>query len=167
MHGQIIIPLTGTDRVDEVLPYLERVAQPGIKVVFLVHVGLSRFNEITRQLLAIHTGLIAGCSPGHTGGIDFIDERLRAAEDKIITACAALRKNGTEIIVSVFSCSVRKMVREYARREEIHLVMMRGNNGNCLTRTLRRAVSRLHILRRKTLPPVLLFHPSSIAERFR
>ena len=167
MHGQIIIPLTGTDRIDEVLPYLERVAQPGVKVVFLIHVGLGRFDEITRQLLAIHTGVISACSPGHAGDIDLINERLRSAEDTILAACAALRQNGTEIIVSVFSCSVRKMVREYARREEIHLVMMRGNNGNCLTRTLRRAVSRLHILRRKTLPPVLLFHPSSIAERFR
>jgi len=52
MARQILIPLSGTDRIEKVLPYLEQSAHVGVKVVFVVHYGLSGFRELMDQLLA-------------------------------------------------------------------------------------------------------------------
>lgn len=166
MAGQIIIPLSGSDRLEEVLPYLERVAQPEMKAVFLIHVGLSHFEEIANQLLTIDTGLGSGFLLGRNNGDELVKQQIRLAEEKIFPACAALRARGMEIRVSVFAGSVRKAVRDYALKEEVHLVMMRVEGGNWFTRTLRHVVSHLARFRAQTLPPVLLFHPSSIIGGF-
>lgn len=166
MACQIVIPMSGSDRIEEVLPYLESVAQPKMKAVFLIHVGLSHFDEITAQLLASDTGL-GFESPSARNDNEFTKEHLRLAEEKILPRCAALRAGGMEIIVSVFTGSWRTAVRDYARNEEVHLVMMHGRVGNWLSRALRRAVSHVRRLRAETLPPVLLFHPNSIPGRLR
>ena len=36
MAKQILVPLTKGDRVEEIISYVEKVAQPGMKVVFLL-----------------------------------------------------------------------------------------------------------------------------------
>lgn len=66
MAGQILVPLSGSDRIELFLPYVKQIAQPGMKVVFLVHLGASRFKELTNQLLAIHTGIQPAFLPGQT-----------------------------------------------------------------------------------------------------
>jgi hypothetical protein len=68
MAGQILVPLRVSDRIALFLPYVEQIAQPGMKVVFLVHLGLSRFKELTDQLLAIHTGIQPAFLPGQSEG---------------------------------------------------------------------------------------------------
>ena len=166
MPGRIIIPMSGSDRIDEVLPYLERVAQPDMKAVFLIHIDLSRFEEMTGQLLAIDTGLGSASLPGRNNSDELLEQRIRLAEARIFPACAALRARGVEIVVNVFAGSLRKAVRDYTLQEEVHLVMMRGEAGSRLIRTLRHAVSYLRRFRPETpLPPVLLFHPTSIPGR--
>lgn len=167
MACQIVIPMSGSDRIEEVLPYLESVAQPKMKAVFLIHVGLSHFDEITAQLLASDTGLVSGSFSARNDN-EFAKEPLRFAKEKILPRCTALRAGGMEITVSVFTGSWREAVRAYARNEEVHLVMMRGQMGNWLSRVLRRFVS--HLRRFKATPPpppVLLFHPNSIPGRLR
>jgi hypothetical protein len=62
--GKIIVPLRGSDRIEQFLPYIEQVAQQGMKVVFLVHFGVSHFKELTDQLLAIHMGIQPAFLPG-------------------------------------------------------------------------------------------------------
>jgi hypothetical protein len=165
MASQIIIPLSRSDQIEEILPYLERVAQPGMKIVFLIHIGLRRFEAITAQLLAINSGLFFLSCP--TDEDQFVRRQIRSAEEHIFACCSALRGKGIEMMVSVFAGSLRKVIHDYAQQDEVHLVMMRGGTGGWLTRTLRHIVSRLHRFRTETLPPVLLFHPTSIVGRLR
>jgi hypothetical protein len=37
MSKKILVPLRQNDRTEEMVPYVEKVARPGMKVVFLVH----------------------------------------------------------------------------------------------------------------------------------
>jgi hypothetical protein len=37
MAEKILVPLKRHDRVEEVIPYIEKVTQPGTSVVFLIH----------------------------------------------------------------------------------------------------------------------------------
>jgi hypothetical protein len=39
MPSQILVPLKRSDRVEQFLPYIDQVAQPGIQIVFLVPYG--------------------------------------------------------------------------------------------------------------------------------
>ena len=57
MAKQILVPISRNDRVKEMIPYVERVAQPGMKVVFLVRYPVDSFDEYIR----------AGRATGETG----------------------------------------------------------------------------------------------------
>jgi nucleotide-binding universal stress UspA family protein len=164
--GKILIPLRDYDGVELFIPYIEKVARPGSIIVFLIHVGHWRFKTITDQLLAIHTGLSPTLLPGDSDD-EIIAHRMRAAEQEIFPACVALREKGMEIMVSVFAGPLRKVVRDYAEREEIHLIMMQGTARNWLSRSIRTVGSFVNLFRVQALPPVLVFHPSSVAGRAR
>ena len=55
MRCQILVPIKGRDHIEEFLPYLEDMARPDTKIVFLVHLNVDRFSELTRQLLTIQS----------------------------------------------------------------------------------------------------------------
>ena len=166
MACQIVIPMSGSDRIEEVLPYLESVAQPKMKAVFLIHVGLSQFHEITAQLLASGSGVEPESVSAAGNGGELTRKHLPLAEKEILPRCEELRAAGMDIIVSVFTGSWRKAVLDYARNEEVHLVMMRGKAG-WLSRMLRRMVSHIRRFKAATPPPVLLFRPNAIPGRLR
>jgi hypothetical protein len=42
MAEQILVPLKRNDRVEVIIPYLEKVTQPGMRVVFLAHYPVDR-----------------------------------------------------------------------------------------------------------------------------
>jgi nucleotide-binding universal stress UspA family protein len=165
MDGQLLVPLRGSDRIEQFLPYIEQIARPGVKVVFLVHLGTGRFQEIFDQLVAIHTGSAPALLSVRNADPESLNRRSRLIREKILLRCEALRKRGVEISVGLFAGSLRTAVREFAQKENVQLVIMRGATRNWLARILRKVGSVLHFFRPQTLPPVLLFHPSSFAGR--
>ncbi|MDP9131427.1 MAG: hypothetical protein M3N35_13685 [Candidatus Binatota bacterium] len=56
MRRQILVPIKGRDHIEEFLPYLEDMARSDTKIVFLVHLDVDRFSELTGQLLTIQSG---------------------------------------------------------------------------------------------------------------
>ena len=163
MEGQILVPLSGSDRIEVFLPYVERIAQPGMKVVFLVHLGLSRFKELTDSLLAIHTGIQPAFLPGQSEeGI--VEDVRRSAQQRVISACEVLRTRGVTVDVNIYSGRLRRVVKDYLEKEDVHLVIMRPNMDR-LTACLHKIGSLLRFFKPTTVPPVRLLHPSSIAGR--
>ena len=162
MAGQILVPLRGSDQIEQFLPYIERVAQPGMRVVFLFHFGFSGFKELTDQLLAIHTGIRPAFLPGKSS-VDMVENKRRSVERKLLPACELLQHRGIRIDVNVCAGRLQTVVQEYLKKEEVHLVMMRPA-GNRLMGYLRK-ISRIPgFVKPPTVPPVLLLHPSNIAE---
>jgi hypothetical protein len=162
MARQILVPLRGSDRIEQFLPYIEQVAQPGMRVVFLVHFGVSAFKELTDQLLAIHTGIRPAFLPGKSS-IDMVENKRRSVDRQFLPACELLRQRGIRISVNVCAGRLQTVVQEYLKKEEVHLVMMRPA-GNGLMGYLRK-ISRIpRFVKPPTVPPVLLLHPSNIAE---
>jgi nucleotide-binding universal stress UspA family protein len=160
-HKQkILVPLRDHESVELFLPYVQELARPGSTIIFLVPISHSRFSLITDQLLAINTGFSAG-SPISRNEEKLLASRVSSVKQEIFLACVALRENGVKIIVSVFAGSLRKVVRDYAQREDIHLIIMRGRAGNLLTRAARKLGFLANVCRTRALPPVLLFHASS------
>ena len=42
--NKILVPLKRHDQIEEIMPYIEKVAEPGAGVVFLVHHPVSGFK---------------------------------------------------------------------------------------------------------------------------
>jgi nucleotide-binding universal stress UspA family protein len=164
MAGQILVPLRGSDRIELFFPYVEQIAQPGMKVVFLVHLGLSRFKELTDQLLTIHTGIRPALLPGQGSEEAVVEDTRRSAQERVLSACEVLRDRGVTVDVNVYAGRLRRVVREYLEKEDVQLVIMRPNIDR-LTACLRKIGSLLRFFKPETVPPVLLLHPSNIVGR--
>jgi len=161
--GQIIVPLRGSDRIEQFLPYIEQVARRGMKVVFLIHFGMSRFKELTDQLMAIHTGIQPAFLPGQSEeGI--VEEARRSARQRVLSACQTLREKGVTVDVSIYSGRLRRVLKDYLEKEDVYLVMMRPNLDR-VAGYLGKIGSAFRFFKPATVPPVLLLHPSNIVER--
>ena len=160
--GKIIVPLRGSDRIEQFLPYIEQVAQHGMKVVFLVHFGVSHFQELTDQLLAIHMGIQPAFLPGQSEEA-IVEDARRSAQQRVLVACETLWKKGVTVDVSIYSGRLRRVVRDYLEKEDVYLVMIHPN----LDRVARYLCKIGSAFRFKpaTVPPVLLLHPSDIVGR--
>jgi hypothetical protein len=166
MAKEIVVALKRKDQVEEIIPYIEKVAQPGMAVVFLVPVVSGGFKEFTNQLLAIHTGIRPALLPGNGGGA-LRREEIRSAEGQILPHCKALRKKGIGLGVSGYAGTLWTVVRGLAEKEEVHLVMIGPRRPSLAIRLLRKAGSFFHAFKSYGPPPVLLVNPSSIVGRSR
>jgi hypothetical protein len=164
MAGQILVPLRRSDRIELFLPYIEQIAQPGLKVVFLVQLGSSGFKELAGQLLAIHTGIRSAYLPERICEGDGAEKRRHLAERQVNAACQSLRERGIKLEVHGYEGSLQRIVRQYLDRENVQLVMMRPSS-NWLAASLRKIASVLRFFTPPSAPPVLLLHPSNPGER--
>jgi hypothetical protein len=160
MPGQILVPLRRSDRVELFLPYVEQIAQPGRKVVFLVALGRSGFKELTGQLLATHTGIRFGYLLERVCKEE-VENRRRSAEQQINSACRSLRERGVNFEVHGYVGPLQTIVHQYVEKENVQLVMMRPST-NWLADSLRKIASAFRFLNPPIAPPVLLLHPSEV-----
>ncbi len=54
---KILVPLKRHDRVEEVIPYIEKVTQPGMSVVFLIHHPVNSFKWLQAYCGIMQCGL--------------------------------------------------------------------------------------------------------------
>jgi hypothetical protein len=161
--GQIIVPLRGSDRIEQFLPHIVQVVQPGMHIVFLVNFGTSRFKELTDSLLAIHTGIQPVFLPGQSeSGI--VENARRSAQERAFAACQSLRQRGVTVAVNVYSGRLRRVLNDYLEKEDVYLVMMRPNLDR-VAAYLGKIGSAFRSFKPATVPPVLLLHPSNIGGR--
>ena len=159
MPSQILVPLKSSDRVEQFLPYIEQVAQPGMQIVFLVPYGSAGFGPLLDKLLIIQTGVDPESLPGRSKPEDLLEERKQVAMAALLPACAALRDRGIDIAVYVYLGRLRDVVRRHMEQGTVHLVIMRLGSDGLLTSFLHKIGSFARLLNPSAFPPVLLFRP--------
>ncbi len=158
MNRQLLVPLRGGDRIEDILPYVRDVAQPGMTVVFLVHFGSNRFKELAAQLLTINSGLPATFDDGASAHQQSnVERRIQLAADK-------LRQRGVEIKVKFYTGSLRRLMRQCMETEPVKWVIMRPARSRLL-RWCHTVAAALRVAGPPTPAPVLLFDPNSVARR--
>ncbi len=163
MAGQILVPLKKHDRIEEILPYLEKIAQSGMRVVFLMHYPMTGgFDWLQYQ-----GGMgepVEGATLAANKRDSSEEERERQlAEHRLFLAQEALRKKGVEIIVDVYTGSLRRVIEDYKAGGDVHWIMMRTARGNPIMRLLGRKDPFFGIFKRSSFSPVLLLHPGVFA----
>ena len=156
MVKQILVPISRNDRVKEMIPYVERVAHPGMKVVFLVRYPVDGFDEYIRAGRATgETGIPNPKKVKQIAARYSWESQQQLARQKVIPACDALQKKGAEVTVDVYTGSLRRTVRTYAHSGDIHLMMANAGIRQLISRSLKYLFSILRSSKRPSFAPTL------------
>jgi hypothetical protein len=157
MNKKILVPLAQNDRSEEMIPYVEKVARPGMKVVFLVRYPVDGFIWAKEEF-----GMKAALETKKLVNYYSWEGNLRRAEEKVSSAYAALRPKGIEVAVDVYGGSLKKAVRSHTRNGDVHLIMTRAGIVDWIARLFDGTASVFDWFRRPRLSPVLLINPRTI-----
>ena len=159
MAEKILVPLKRHDRVEEVVPYIEKVTQPGTSVVFLIHHPVNSF-----KWLQAYCGIM-GCRLERTLAIRRMVEsysvkmRRQLAQQKVFHTCEALHKLGVKVAVEIYTGSLRETLRRYVLGGDVDLIVMRPGIGHRIMNLLQGMVSIPNTIRQAALSPVFVLSP--------
>ncbi len=164
MAENILVTLKKGDRVGEIVPYIEEVAKPGTKVVFLmrypVTISVEYMELVQGTLVAKEWGEQATMAAKALGQKYSSEEQVRLAGRQVYPTCEGLRKKGVETDIKLYEGSLRKAVRNYTRNGGVQLIMTSPGIGLRIMNFLQKTVGLFGLLKRPSFAPVLLFHPN-------
>ena len=159
MAEKILVPLKRHDRVEEVVPYIEKVTQPGTSVVFLIHHPVNSL-----KWLQAYCGIM-GCGLERTVAIRRMVEsysmkmRSQLAHQKVFHTCEALHRLGVKMAVEIYTGSLRKTLRGYVLGGDVDLIVMRPGIEHRIMNFLQGMVSIPNMIRQTALSPVFVLSP--------
>jgi hypothetical protein len=160
MAEKILVPLKNRDQIEEIMPYIAKVAEPSGSVVFLVHHPVSGFEWLQAYCGIAQCGLVKALAVRRMIESYSFKSRMQLAQRRVFQACEILHDMGLNFTVDVYTGSLSKMLRSYANHEEAQLVVMRPGIGQRIMSFLQGVESIGTILRRPAASAVLLLQPS-------
>lgn len=154
MNKKILVPLGRHDRSEEMIPYIENVARPGMQVVFLVRYPVDGFILVKEEY-----GVRAALKAKETGSYYRWEDNLKKAKQQVAATCEALHAKGIEAAVDVYAGSLRKAVRGHMLNGDVHLIMTRAGIGDWAARVFNGTTSIFKWFERPAFSPVLLINP--------
>ncbi len=145
MDKQILVPVSTNDRVKELIPFVERVAQPGMKVVFLFRFPVDGFQEYIRAGMA--TDETSKPKPAEVRRIAerySLEGQQRLAMRRVHSASNLLREKGIEVSVTVYSGNLKQVLKDYASKNDIHMIVQPAGFGHLISRSLKNLTSAFH-----------------------
>jgi len=148
MANKILVPLKKDDRIEEMIPYIKEVTQPGATVVFLIHHPV---NDL--KWLQAYCGAMEGVTDNalvlwRMAESYSIETRRRLAEQRVFHTCEALQKLGVKIAVDVYRGGLRKALRSHIRNGDVELIVTKPWIGLRITSFLRESVCLWSVLSR-------------------
>jgi len=157
MNKKILVPLGQYDRTEEIIPYIEKVARPGMKVVFLVRYPVDGFIWAKEKY-----GMRAALEVKKLANYYSWEENLERAKKQVAPACEALRTKGIETAVDVYAGSLKKSVRSHTLNGDVHLIMTRAGIGDWIARLFDGTNSVFKCFKRPSFSPVMLINPRTL-----
>jgi hypothetical protein len=158
MNQQILVPMKRSDRAEELIPYVEKVSRPGMKVIFMVPYPTDGFcwarEEFGRKAIEQAKRLADNYR---------WDANLQRAKDRVAPLLKSLTAKGIEVAVDLYAGSIRNAVQVYAAKGDVHLIVTRASTIERIAGILSGSNSLLDLFKRSVLSPVLLIHPTGAA----
>jgi hypothetical protein len=165
MKDQILVPLEHRDQIGEVIPYIEKIARPGMDVVFLIRSSSIHWSRMEALLAALHTGNAVNLQNCEVNmGFEY-ERQKRLAEESLQGFSRRLVREGIQTRVKIYTGSLKRILRNSGRHGNIRLVVMPGAGPSQGTRLLEAFRSALGLIRQPRHSPVLLLHPGQIFQR--
>ena len=151
MNKKILVPLAQNDGAGEMIPYIEKVARPGMDVVFLVRYPVDGFIWAKEEY-----GMRAALQARELVNYYSWENNVENAERKLSPVCEALRAKGVEATVDVYAGSLKKAVRSHMVNGDVHLIMTRAGLGDRIAALVDGTSSFSKLFKRPRFSPVLL-----------
>ena len=158
MNNRILVPLKKHDRLDEIIPYIEKLARPGASVVFLIRHPVSGLKWLQAYCGIAQCGLEKSLTVRRMIESYSLKMRRPLFERRVFQTCGALHDMALNIAVDVYTDSLRMALRSYANRGDAPLVIMRPGIGQRMVSFLQGAVSMHRIHANPFASSVMLFH---------
>jgi hypothetical protein len=159
MKGKIVVLLRRHDRIEDILPYIDKMAQPGMNIVFLIPYPVQLWpwlrdhwvtTESRRAAIVAGTKIINEYSWEAQKGL---------AEQKIALARDVLQKRQVEVDATICACSMTRAIRNHSVDREFQLVLLQAGSSHPLVNVLRRMLSFFGAFKRPAFRPMLLVYP--------
>ena len=157
MSKKILVPLGQYDRSEEMIPYIEKVARPGIKVVFLVRYRLDGIRLHKEEY-----GMKAALEAKNSVNYYSWEGNLEKAKEEVASACEALRAKGIEASVDVYAGSLKGAVRSHMLNGDVHLIMTRAGIADWIGRLFDGPNLVFKWFKRPSFSPVMLINPRKL-----
>ena len=154
MNKKILVPLGQYDQSEEMIPYIEKVARPGMKVVFLMRYPVDGIGLRKEEY-----GMRAALEAKNLVNYYSWEGNLEKAKQQVAPACEALQARGIETAVDVYAGSLKKAVRTYTLNGDVHLIMTRAGIGDWIARLFGGTNSVFKWFKRSSFSPVMLINP--------
>ncbi len=154
MAKRIVIALRRHDRIEEILPCIEKIARPGMRVVFLLRYPIELWSYLTDHWIDTESpakAMLAGRKVNYHYSWEL---QKGLAERKIAAARESLRAMEVEAAVHIYTGSLKKLLQAFTIEQETPLIMISRGTGRW-----RRIVGKIPLLRfleRPGFPPVVL-----------
>jgi hypothetical protein len=170
MPEQILVALKSHDRLSRMVPYIEEVAKPGMKVVLLIPNGreaafnTSQYNSSMANSFAEERSLhqledAIGRTFDITGA-QMLEKQIVRAEHKTFMALERLLKKGIDITVDVYTGSLRSVLKSYTVKGNVHLIMKRAGRALMMMQFFRRAVPNFVVLKPPSFSSIRMLRPN-------
>jgi hypothetical protein len=157
MNKKILVPLARNDRTEEMIPYIERVARPGMNVVFLVRYPVDGFIWAKEEY-----GMRAALQARELVNYYSWENNLENAKRRLSHVSEALRVIGVEATVDLYAGSLKNAVRSHTINGDVHLIMTGTGIGDWIARLFDGTGSVFDGFKRTSFSPVMLINPRTL-----
>jgi hypothetical protein len=159
MEREILVLFRRRDRIEEILPHIEKIAQPGMRVVFLVPYPVKLWPWVRDHWVTTDSSREA-----MVAGREIMDKysweaQKELADQKIFLARAVLHKKQVDVVVNLCVSSMRRVIKDHSVDRKARWVLFRAENRYQLINLIRRTLSLFGASKRPVSPPVLVLHP--------
>jgi hypothetical protein len=129
MATKILVPLKKHDRLDEIVPYIQELAEPGASVVFLIHHPVSGFKWLQAYAAISQCGIETAMVIRRMAESYSMRMRMQLARQKVFRTCEALHRLGVTTTVDIYAGSLSKTLSGYVSDGDAQLVVMQPGIG--------------------------------------
>ena len=158
MTKEILVAMKSKDRIEDMIPCLERVTQSGTKVTFLVRYPVDGF-VLSHEVDTIGKSL---AEAQRLAKYYSWEDNQRRAEEKVSPAFEALQRKGAEVAVDLYAGSLRKAIKSHAPEAGVSLVMTHAGIGQRIAGLFNGMNPVLRLFKRPSFSPVLLVQPRGV-----
>jgi hypothetical protein len=159
MEGKILVSLRRHDPIEEILPYIEKIAQPGMRVVFLIPYPVKLWPWFRDHWVTTESRREAMLAGKKIMNEYSWEAQKGLADQKISLAIDVLRKRQVEVVVNVCMCRMRRAIKDHSVDREVRLILLQGGSSHPLVNRLRRTLALFGAFKRPSSPPMLLLYP--------
>ena len=165
MQGKILVAMQQQGWSEEIIPYLENLARPGMRMIFLVRYPVKLWSYLRDHWVDTESprkALLAGQELAERYSRE---AQIALAQEKIAPARDALREKPISVELELYTGNLRRKVLEHAAAGDLDWVIMPAPGSYWPARLLGRGIASLSGFKWARSLPILLLSPKFFAER--